>query len=39
MNDILAANAEKTEEQGRPTAESLQVARNAGAFALRTPRE
>ncbi|GAA0253435.1 acyl-CoA dehydrogenase family protein [Cryptosporangium japonicum] len=38
MNDILAANAEKTEEQGRPTAESLQAARTAGAFALRTPR-
>ncbi|WP_035855522.1 acyl-CoA dehydrogenase family protein [Cryptosporangium arvum] len=39
MNDILAANAEKTEEQGRPTAESLRVARAAGAFALRTPQK
>ncbi|WP_252439228.1 acyl-CoA dehydrogenase family protein [Pseudonocardia humida] len=39
MNEILAANAEKTELQGRPTAESLQAARDVGAFALRTPRE
>ena len=34
MIDTLAANAEKTEEQGRPTAESLQVVRDAGGFAL-----
>lgn len=37
--EILAANAEKTEAQGRATAESLRAARDAGAFALRTPRE
>lgn len=37
MIDILAANAAKTEEQGHPTAESLQAARQAGAFALGTP--
>jgi alkylation response protein AidB-like acyl-CoA dehydrogenase len=35
--DILAANAEKTELQDRPAAESLQAAREAGLFALRTP--
>ncbi|MFG1922752.1 acyl-CoA dehydrogenase family protein [Cryptosporangium sp. NPDC048952] len=39
MNEILAANAEKTEEQGHPTAESLQAAREVGAFALRTPQK
>jgi alkylation response protein AidB-like acyl-CoA dehydrogenase len=39
MIDILAANAEKTEAQERPTAESLQAARAAGAFALGTPAE
>jgi alkylation response protein AidB-like acyl-CoA dehydrogenase len=37
MIEILAANAEKTEQQERPTAESLQAARTAGAFALGTP--
>ena len=37
MIDILAANAEKTEQQDRPTAESLQAVRAAGVFALGTP--
>jgi len=35
--DTLTANADKTEQQDRPTAESLQAAREAGAFALGTP--
>jgi alkylation response protein AidB-like acyl-CoA dehydrogenase len=35
--DILAANAEATERQNRPTAASLRAARAAGAFALRAP--
>ena len=35
--DILAANAEKTEEQNRPTAASLDAARSLGAFAVRAP--
>jgi alkylation response protein AidB-like acyl-CoA dehydrogenase len=35
--DILTANADKTEQQHRPTAESLQAVRGAGAFALGTP--
>ncbi|WP_033346222.1 acyl-CoA dehydrogenase family protein [Catenuloplanes japonicus] len=39
MIDILAANAEKTEQRRRPTAESVQAAREAGAFALGTPVE
>jgi alkylation response protein AidB-like acyl-CoA dehydrogenase len=34
---ILLANAAKTEQQERPAAESLDVARRAGAFALRVP--
>lgn len=34
MINTLAANAEKTEQQDRPTAESLAVAREAGAFRL-----
>ena len=34
MINTLAANAEKTEQQDRPTAESLAVARAAGAFRL-----
>jgi len=33
----LLANAAKTEQQQRPTAESLAAARRGGAFALRTP--
>jgi alkylation response protein AidB-like acyl-CoA dehydrogenase len=35
--DILSANAAKTEQQGRPTADSVRAAREAGAFALGTP--
>ncbi|MCM4078110.1 acyl-CoA dehydrogenase family protein [Paractinoplanes hotanensis] len=34
---ILVANATKTEQQGHPTAESLQAARRTGAFALGDP--
>ncbi|MCA2213352.1 acyl-CoA dehydrogenase family protein [Jidongwangia harbinensis] len=34
---ILAAHAQRTEERQRPAAESLRAARDAGAFALRTP--
>jgi alkylation response protein AidB-like acyl-CoA dehydrogenase len=34
MIDTLAAHAEKTEQQERPTTESLQVVREAGGFAL-----
>ncbi|MEV4702250.1 acyl-CoA dehydrogenase family protein [Actinoplanes sp. NPDC049316] len=34
---VLLANAAKTEQQERPTAESLDAARRTGAFALRTP--
>ncbi|MFI5933953.1 acyl-CoA dehydrogenase family protein [Actinoplanes sp. NPDC051494] len=37
MIDILAANAERTEQQDRPTADSVRAAREAGAFALATP--
>ncbi|MCO8276162.1 acyl-CoA dehydrogenase [Actinoplanes sp. TRM 88003] len=32
--EILSAQAAETEKQGRPTAKSLQAAREAGAFAL-----
>jgi alkylation response protein AidB-like acyl-CoA dehydrogenase len=35
--DILAANAQTTEQRNRPTAAGLQALRTAGAFALRTP--
>ena len=35
---VLAENAATTEERGRPTARSLAAARDAGAFALTTPR-
>jgi alkylation response protein AidB-like acyl-CoA dehydrogenase len=35
--DVLAANAEMTEQRNRPTEASLLAARAAGAFALRTP--
>jgi alkylation response protein AidB-like acyl-CoA dehydrogenase len=38
MIDILAANAELTERQDRPAAESVKAARAGGAFALGTPR-
>ncbi|MCO5970678.1 acyl-CoA dehydrogenase family protein [Actinoallomurus soli] len=34
---ILLENAEKTEQQDRPTADSLGVVRRHGGFALRTP--
>ncbi|MBB5785198.1 acyl-CoA dehydrogenase family protein [Nonomuraea jabiensis] len=34
---ILLDNAEKTERQDRPTADSLEVVRRHGGFALRTP--
>ncbi|SEF51497.1 Acyl-CoA dehydrogenase [Actinacidiphila yanglinensis] len=34
---VLLAHAEKTEQQDRPTPESLEAARQGGAFALRTP--
>ncbi|MEV0403194.1 acyl-CoA dehydrogenase family protein [Actinoallomurus sp. NPDC050550] len=34
---VLLGNAEKTEQQNRPTAESLDVVRRHGGFALRTP--
>jgi alkylation response protein AidB-like acyl-CoA dehydrogenase len=34
---VLLENAEKTEQQDRPTAESLDVVRRHGGFALRTP--
>ena len=34
---LLLANAAKTEQQQRPTTESLGAARRGGAFALRTP--
>jgi alkylation response protein AidB-like acyl-CoA dehydrogenase len=34
---VLLANADKTEEQARPAAESLAAIRRAGALALRTP--
>lgn len=37
MIEILTANAEKTELQERPAAESLQAAREAGMFRLGTP--
>ena len=37
MIDILSANAEKTEQQGRPTVGSVRAAREAGAFAMGTP--
>src|SRR5215467_6706174 len=33
----LLASAEKTEQQSRPTAESLEVLRRRGTLALRTP--
>jgi alkylation response protein AidB-like acyl-CoA dehydrogenase len=36
-SSVLLANAAKTEQQQRPAAESLAVARRGGAFALRTP--
>jgi alkylation response protein AidB-like acyl-CoA dehydrogenase len=35
---VLAANAAATETAGRPTADSIAAAREAGAFALTTPR-
>ncbi|BCJ55301.1 hypothetical protein Asp14428_67760 [Actinoplanes sp. NBRC 14428] len=34
---VLRENAARTERQGRPATESLDAARAAGAFALRTP--
>ncbi|WP_460356581.1 acyl-CoA dehydrogenase family protein [Actinoallomurus acanthiterrae] len=34
---VLLRNAEKTEQRDRPTAESLDVVRRHGGFALRTP--
>ena len=34
---VLLANADKTEQQARPAAESLAAIRRAGALALRTP--
>ncbi|TQM43711.1 acyl-CoA dehydrogenase family protein [Pseudonocardia cypriaca] len=34
---VLAANAEATEQRGRPTAASLAAARDVGAFAVTTP--
>ncbi|GIJ46726.1 acyl-CoA dehydrogenase [Virgisporangium aliadipatigenens] len=37
FHDILLANAEKTEQQDRPTAESLEAVRARGGFALGTP--
>ncbi|WP_249998610.1 acyl-CoA dehydrogenase family protein [Actinoplanes sp. M2I2] len=39
MIETLTANADRTEHQSRPTTESLRAAREAGAFALGTPRE
>ncbi|MBZ6285761.1 acyl-CoA dehydrogenase [Streptomyces olivaceus] len=37
--DVLRAHAEKTEQNERPAPESLEAMREAGDFALRTPRE
>jgi hypothetical protein len=36
---VLRANADKTEQAGRPAAESLDALRGGGFLALRTPRE
>ncbi|MEU8401874.1 acyl-CoA dehydrogenase family protein [Nonomuraea sp. NPDC048892] len=38
-HDILRAHAGKTEQDGRPAAESLDAVRRLGALRLRTPRE
>jgi hypothetical protein len=35
--ETLALNAAKTEQRGRPAEASIEAARSAGAFALRTP--
>jgi alkylation response protein AidB-like acyl-CoA dehydrogenase len=37
LSRVLLTNADKTEQQNRPAAESLAAVRQAGAFALRTP--
>lgn len=39
LNRVLLANADKTEQQSRPVADSLAAVRRAGGFALRTPAE